>query len=116
MELTITPDRGYLKDDPSSPDMVYYIEGTGYRWRVDVKAFRLKETGQSIYKAHSISQGMDTYGLTANEAVNEMRDVMRLFISKWQKEDSPELEFERIKYYLAPDDALRIKDEIKGRR
>jgi len=59
------------------PEKRYVIETDEYRWEAFVTRYVVSETGTPVYHA-VVENEHSAYGLTPNEAVNELAGIMRL--------------------------------------
>lgn len=112
----MTTERASIKEDkeykPSSPEKAerhFYIESGAYRWEVYVWQYIIKETGTLIYRALA-DEGHTCYGLTVNEALNDLSLIMSQKIAAC-KDKSRLVSFESVRTFLDPYDAAN--EDIK---
>ena len=104
----ISEDTGYKPSSGSKPEKRFFIETDLYRWEVLVSRFLIVESGTPVYKAFAEEEGHSAYGLTANEAVNDVAQIMRTVLAVKQVK---KIAFENVRYYLDPISAAR--EEIR---
>jgi len=74
-KAVVTEDRTYKPSSPEMPEKRYVIETEAYRWESFVTRYVVRETGTPVYHA-VIENEHSAYGITANEAVNELAGIM----------------------------------------
>jgi|GEM_PF-4981300 len=104
----ITEDESYRPSLPEKAERVFRISLGPYRWDAMVWRLRIRDTGTILYKV-SASEGHSAYGLTLNEALNDIASIMKRELSCAQ--DAKTVSFKDIRSYLDPADAAR--EEIK---
>jgi len=112
----MTTERAIIKEDkeykPSSPEKAerhFFIEAGVYRWDVYVWQHIIKETGTPLYRALA-DEGHSCYGLTVNEALNDLAAIMSKKISVC-KDNTRLVSFESVRTFLDPFDAA--KEDLK---
>ena len=112
----MTTERASIKEDkeykPSSPEKAerhFFIECGAYRWEIYVWQHVIKETGTPLYRALS-DEGHTCYGLTINEALNDLALIMSKKVSAC-KDNARIVSFESVRTFLDPYDAA--KEDIK---
>ncbi len=74
-KAVVTEDISYKPSSPEMPERRFVIETDDYRWEAFVTRYVVRETGTPVYYA-VIENEHSSYGLTANEAVNELATIM----------------------------------------
>lgn len=109
MTVKIIKDALYRRQGPRDPRYRYFVQNEEYGWIVNVDQYVLEETGQPVYKGLILSEGMEVYGLTVNEIMNEIAAMLEDRIGQWDTEGSSRVRFSRIRSHLSTDDAERIE-------
>ena len=109
MQVKIVKYGSYRRQSPDDSRYRFLVQNQEYGWAVYVHEYVLKETGQPVYKGFIVSKGMEVYGLTVNEVVNEIAAMLEDRIGQWAAEGPSPVGFFRIRSHLSPDDAERIE-------
>lgn len=111
---SITEDKVYKPSTPEGANRHFFVEVGAYRWEVYVWRHAIKETGTPLYRAMS-SEGHTCYGLTINEALNDLAAIMSKKVSAY-KENTRLVALDSVRTFLDPVDAaredLKIADKL----
>lgn len=106
---SITEDKGYKPSSPENAERHFFIEVGAYRWEAYVWRHVIKETGTPLYRALS-EEGHTSYGLTINEALNDMAAIMSKKVSAC-KDNARQVSLDSVRTFLDPFDAA--KEDLK---
>jgi hypothetical protein len=110
---TVAEDSGYKPSAPDMPLRRFYVDTESYRWEVYVWRCRVKETGTAVYYART-EEGHSAYGMTVNEAVNDLAAIM---LEKIRTNPTVRtIPFDEVRFYLDPADAAREQSKISTGR
>ena len=111
MALTtrITEDTAYKPASPDDPSRRFLIETDEYRWEALVWKYTVRESGSTVYRAWT-PEGHSAYGMTSNEAVNDLAGILREVTGGPAREKT--VSFDEIRYKLDPSDAERERTKI----
>lgn len=113
MSVTVSEDARYKPSSPEMPVRRFFIDTESYRWEVFIWGYRVKETGTAVYYAKT-EEGHSAYGMTVNEAVNDLAAVM---LQKMNARPALKtIPFEEVRFHLDPADAAREMDKISSDR
>jgi hypothetical protein len=104
---SVSEDRSYKSSSPDKPQRRFLVETAEYRWEVLVSRYVIKETGTPVFRAVT-PEGYSAYGMTANEAVNDVAGIMERAVPAARP---LMVSFESVRYCLDPMDAVR--EELK---
>jgi len=104
---SISEDKAYKPSAPDKPRRRFILDCGEYRWEVFVSRYEIRETGTPVFHAVS-AEGYSVYGMTDNEAVNEMAGIMESVLSSAK---SRTVAFESVRHCLDSIDAAR--EELK---
>lgn len=114
---SITEDKGYKPSSPEKAERHFFIEVGAYRWEVYVWQHVIKETGTPLYRALS-DEGHTSYGLTINEALNDLALIMTKKIGAY-KNTARFVSLNSVRTFLDPFDAatedVKIADGLSRR-
>ena len=102
----ITEDKTYKPASPEMPTKRFFIETDEYRWVVYMRRMTIKETGTVLFRADCDEEGHAAYGLTANEALNDMSGIMLGCLSA-EACKTRCVPLDSVRSYLDPIDAAR---------
>jgi len=105
----IIEDKDYRPSSPERAERHFFIEAGAYRWEIYVWQHVIKETGTPLYRALA-DEGHTCYGLTVNEALNDLAAIMTQKITAC-KEKNRIVSLESVRSFLDPHDAA--KEDIK---
>jgi hypothetical protein len=110
---TVCEDTGYKPSAPDMPLRRFFIDTESYRWEVYVWRCRVKETGTAVFYAKT-EEGHSAYGMTVNEAVNDLAVIM---LDKIRTDPTVRtIPFDEVRFYLDPTDAARELSKISASR
>jgi hypothetical protein len=109
-ETVVTEDRSYKPSSPEMPERRFIIETDTYRWDAYVTRYVVSETGTPVYHA-VVENEHSAYGLTPNEAVNELAGIMAVKAKSYASE-ARTIKLSVVKSCLEPRDIE--KERIKA--
>lgn len=111
MAFTVREDLWYKPSAPEMPAKMFFIETDSFRWEVGLWRCEIEETGTALFYARTSDSSHAAYGMTVNEAVNDLMSIMLLEI-KSSPQSVKKVSFDSIRYHIDPSDAQREKEKI----
>ncbi len=108
--VLITEDVWYKPGSPEAARRKFFLETEEYRWEVEVWRHEVKETGTPVYYALA-DAGHSAYGLTVNEALNDLAGIMTQRVKAFPAGPRP-IPFQELRSRLDPGDAVRESEKI----
>lgn len=113
-DAVVTEDRSYKPSSPDMPERRFVIETETYRWEAYVTRYVVRETGTAVYHA-VVENEHSAYGLTPNEAVNELAGILSLKSKAYGREPKT-VALSQVRGCLDPRDVQREYDAAAENR